>query len=60
MKKRMVVAFLVAIFCLFVLGLAFAYEVSEVTNGGTIEGRVRFSGSPPPPKIIGVGQDREV
>ena len=60
MRKGMVVAFLVAILSLFVLDLAFAYEVAEVTNGGTIEGSVRFSGSPPPPKIIEVGQDQEV
>ncbi len=60
MKKRMVVAFFVAILSLFVSDLAFAYEVAEVTNGGTIEGSVRFSGNPPPAKIIEVGQDREV
>lgn len=59
-ENRMVVAFFMAILSLFVLDSAFAYEVAEVTNGGTIEGRVRFSGSPPPPKIIEVGQDREV
>jgi hypothetical protein len=60
MKNRMAVGFFVAILSLFVVDTAFAYEAAEVTNGGTIEGSVRFSGSPPPPKIIEVGQDREV
>jgi hypothetical protein len=60
MKKIMAVAFFVAILKLVVLDFAFAYEVAEVTNGGTIEGSVRFSGSPPPPNVVEVGQDREV
>ncbi len=60
MKKRMAVTFLAAILSLFVSDLVFAYEVVKVTGGGTIEGNVRFSGSPPPPEIIEVGQDREV
>lgn len=60
MEKRMIVAFFVAILSLFVSDVAFAYEAGQVTSGGTIEGSVRFSGSPPPPKIIEVGQDQEV
>lgn len=60
MEKRMVVVFFVTILSLFVSGIALAYEVAEVTNGGTIEGNVRFSGNVPPPKIIEVGQDQEV
>lgn len=47
-------------FSVFVSGAALAYEVVEVKNGGTIEGKVTFSGSAPPPKIIEIGQDREV
>ncbi len=60
MKNRTAVAFFMAILSLFVVDTAFAYEAAKVTNGGTIEGSVRFSGSPPPPKIIEVGQDQEV
>lgn len=59
-EKRMVLAFLVAVLSLFFSGIAFGYEAAEVKNGGAIEGNVRFSGSPPPPKTIEVGQDQDV
>ncbi|MBI2561738.1 MAG: carboxypeptidase regulatory-like domain-containing protein [candidate division NC10 bacterium] len=41
-------------------GAAFAYDVADVKNGGVIEGKVTFSGSLPPPKVVQVGQDAEV
>lgn len=36
------------------------YDVVDVKNGGVLEGKVAFSGSPPPPKVVQVGQDAEV
>jgi hypothetical protein len=60
MEKGKIVIYFAAILSLLVSGVVFAYEATEVKNGGTIEGKVRFSGSPPPPKIIEVGQDQEV
>ena len=40
--------------------VAFAYEAGEVKDGGTIIGKVKFTGSPPSPKFTRVGQDRDV
>jgi hypothetical protein len=36
-----------------------AYEVVQVTDGGTIQGKVTFAGSPPPKKKIIPTKDRE-
>ena len=33
-------------------GLAEAYETAPVTNGGTLQGKVLFKGTPPPPKVF--------
>lgn len=33
-------------------GLAHAYESVPVTNGGTLQGKVLFKGTPPPPKVF--------
>jgi len=33
-------------------GLAEAYETAPVTNGGTLQGKVMFKGTPPPPKVF--------
>ena len=40
-------------------GPAAAYDAVEVKNGGAIEGKVTLAGSPPPPKVVQVGQDAE-
>jgi len=32
--------------------LAFAYESVPVTNSGTVQGKVMFKGTPPPPKVF--------
>lgn len=45
------------------LGLAaqaFAYDVGEVKDGGTISGTVKFAGTPPARKTIEVAKDKEV
>ena len=61
MKGRgMVVAVFVAIVSVFILGVALAYEAVEVKGGGTITGKVKLAGNPPPPQVVQVGQDREV
>ncbi|MBI4596261.1 MAG: hypothetical protein HY730_07805 [Candidatus Tectomicrobia bacterium] len=60
MEKGKVIIYLAAILSFLVSGVIFAYEVAEVTNGGTLEGSVRFSGNQPPPKIVEIGQDQEV
>lgn len=41
-------------------GSASAYVTKQVRSGGTLSGRVAFSGVMPPPEILEVGQDREV
>ncbi len=41
-------------------GVAFGYEVIEVKQGGTIQGKVRLEGPPPPPKTFTITQDRDV
>lgn len=59
-RRRVAVALVVTAIVFLVSGPALAYEAGEVKSGGTIEGKVVFSGTPPPPKIVQVGQDREV
>lgn len=39
---------------------AWAYEATDVTNGGTISGEVKFTGTPPTPEKITVTKDQEV
>jgi plastocyanin len=39
---------------------AWAYEVMDVKNGGTITGEVKFTGTPPTPEKITVTKDQEV
>ena len=60
MEKGKVVIYFATILSLLVSGVVFAYESTEVKNGATIEGKVRVSGSVPPPTIVEVGQDQEV
>lgn len=36
------------------------YEVSEVKDGGTVQGNVRFEGSPPKPRKIKILKDEEI
>lgn len=61
MKKRgMIVTLLAAALSFLFFGVAFSYEAVDVQGGGTITGRVTLAGNPPPPKIVQVGQDREV
>ena len=38
---------------------ATGYTVREVTNGGTIRGTVRFTGTVPPPRVVTVSEDTE-
>lgn len=45
---------------LFVPSTGHAYEVLEVKDGGTIEGTVTFTGTPPPPRKLLVTKDPEV
>lgn len=40
--------------------VAAGYEVTAVTNGGALEGRVVFNGPKPPPRKIVPGKDKEV
>lgn len=58
--KGVIIALLVAMLSLLISEIAFAYEAVEVNNGGTIDGKVIFSGNPPPPTIIEIGQDQSV
>lgn len=37
-----------------------AYEISEIVNGGTISGTITFQGAAPPPKLFSVQKDPEV
>src|SRR5262245_59433089 len=39
---------------------AWAYEAMDVTNGGTISGEVKFTGTPQTPEKITVTKDQEV
>lgn len=42
-----------------VAGAGHAYEVVEVTNGGTISGKITFSGSPPPNPPLSITKDED-
>ena len=42
------------------IGVALAYEVAEVINGGIIAGKVTFSGTPPAPKLFEVKKNPEI
>jgi plastocyanin len=44
----------------FVLSGAWAYEVIDVKDGGTISGEVKFAGTPPTPEKVPVTKDQEV
>lgn len=39
---------------------AWAYEVIDVKDGGTISGEIKFSGTPPTPEKIATTKDQEV
>jgi plastocyanin len=51
---------LAALAVLFSPFTAFSYEVSSVSNGGTIVGEVKYAGDPPPPEMQPVTKDPKV
>ena len=42
------------------MSAVWAYEISEIVNGGTISGKVTFEGTTPPPKRFPVKKDPDV
>ncbi len=51
---------LTSVLTVFSVGAANAYEVTPVTDGGTVQGKVVFQGAPPPKKKVIPTKDREV
>src|SRR5438067_2282244 len=49
---RSVAGLVLAVIVLMGAGRTDAYETAPVTNGGTLQGKVMFKGTPPPPKVF--------
>lgn len=58
MKKVLSLEAILGVFLLAISNPAWGYEAVQVTNGGTIQGEVKFVGSPPPAKSLEITKDK--
>ena len=57
--KRWLRCISLILFFLFLAGATYAYEVIQVTNGGTVKGRVKFVGVPPKDETIRTNKNQD-
>lgn len=60
MKRGILFAILFAALLMYPLAELLAYEGGAVSNGGTISGVVKFTGTAPAPKKLDINKDKEV
>jgi len=60
MNHKILLAVLIFTLSIVPLSRLFAYEGGAISNGGTIEGVVKFNGAPPPAKKIQITKDQGV
>src|SRR5215471_10257116 len=59
-RRMLDAAWMAAIWILSLATVCYAYKAEQVHDAGTVDGFVRYGGSPPPAKLLAITKDRDV